>query len=175
MEPEIWKSVVGYEGLYGVSSLGRVRSLDRYVVGRFDGQQFKRGRILRQGSTEAGYRFVQLARDGRYTLKLVAGLVAGAFLGPRPEGRVVAHGDGNNSNNVLGNLRYATHAENEADKLVHGTALRGERHHQAKLTEQDVREIRVDARPAREVATAYGVFSSTIAKIRRRVTWRHVV
>ncbi len=174
MTDEIWKPVAGYEGLYEVSSWGRVRSLDRYVEGRFGCQQFKAGRILRQSATEAGYRFVQLARDGRYAAKFVNGLVAEAFLGPRPVGMVVAHGDGVNANNSLGNLRYATHADNEADKKAHGTALLGERHHQAKLTERDVLSIRADTRKQREIAESYGVYLSTIRKIKGRVTWRHV-
>ncbi|MET5016632.1 NUMOD4 domain-containing protein [Burkholderia pseudomallei] len=61
MDSENWKPVVGFEGLYEVSDMGRIRSLDRYVHGKVGcGLQFKKGRILRQNTTDHGYRFVLL-------------------------------------------------------------------------------------------------------------------
>ena len=57
---EIWKDVVGYEGLYQVSSLGRVKSLDRYDrVGRFC-----KGRVLRLALNQKGYVQVSLCNGG---------------------------------------------------------------------------------------------------------------
>lgn len=43
---EIWKDIRDYEGIYQVSTFGRIRSLDRYVKGRYDNMQLIRGKIL---------------------------------------------------------------------------------------------------------------------------------
>lgn len=73
-------------------------------------------------------------------------------------------------------LEWKTHAKNMADKFVHGTHHRGERHGQAKLTEADVREIRrlKGTRTPSELAERYGVAASTIRHIQVRATWSWV-
>jgi hypothetical protein len=104
-------------------------------------------------------------------------LVCEAFHGDRPEGAVVAHGDGDPSNNRAGNLRWSTRWQNEHDKRRHGTALLGEQHHRAKLTEADVRNVR-RRRAAGEAGNAlareYGVTPSAICAIVKRRVWAHI-
>lgn len=70
-------------------------------------------------------------------------------------------------------LRWGTHTENMADKLVHGTHNRGERHPGARLTEADVRRIRALKGVARraEIAQAFGIHPTTVGQIQRRKTW----
>lgn len=70
-------------------------------------------------------------------------------------------------------LRWATVAENQADRLIHGTDHRGEKHHQAKLTESDVLEIRtlLDEETISQVARRYGVHIATISAIKHRKIW----
>ena len=119
---ERWKPVNGYEGIYEVSSHGRVRSVDRTVT-RSDGRVHRhKGKLLRTPlSAGGGYPFVQLSNHGKTQVRTVHSLVAGAFIGTRPEGTEVCHNDGNPTNNHLDNLRYGTPSENELDKLRHGT------------------------------------------------------
>jgi len=69
-------------------------------------------------------------------------------------------------------LRWATAAENQADRLLHGTDTRGEKHGMAKLTEQDVLAIRAQSwRSGNALAAEYGVGKSTISQIRHRRFW----
>lgn len=72
-----------------------------------------------------------------------------------------------------GHLRWATHAENMADRLEHGTHNRGERHGMARLTEADVRLIRglKDSVSAADLAKQFGVHPTHIRSIHRRKSW----
>jgi hypothetical protein len=90
---------------------------------------------------------------------------------PPVMGMEVAHACGNRLCVAPVHLRWATRAENQADRLKHGTDWRGEKHAQAKLTEQQVHAIRQDERGSRAVAADYGVRPRTIRQIRARRTW----
>lgn len=104
---EEWQDIEGFIGLYQVSNLGRVRSLDRNdSAGRP-----RKGRVLRPG-TNFGYPFVNLSKNSENHVVRVHSLVAEAFLGPRPDGYQVNHKDCNKTNNRADNLEYVTHAEN---------------------------------------------------------------
>lgn len=110
MEEE-WKDVVGYEALYQVSSLGRVRSLDRMVKNHHDTYYFKPGKIKSQRRKNNGYLIVDLYKDNIPKTCLVHRLVADTFV-PNPDGKeTVNHIDGVVSNNVLNNLEWATAKE----------------------------------------------------------------
>lgn len=124
MNMETWAPVLNYEGIYEVSDLGDVRSVDRYVPrssGKRGGQNWK-GRVLVQGTQRGGYRKVTLCRSGRMETRTVHSLVVEAFLGPRPSPEMQAcHNDGDPANNRLSNLRWDTRQSNMADKHLHGT------------------------------------------------------
>lgn len=90
----------------------------------------------------AGYPAVSLCRNGRIVSRTVHSLVAEAFLGPRPDGMVVRHLDGDEGNPRLSNLAYGTHADNEADKERHGRRIRGGDVYGSILTADEVLEIR---------------------------------
>lgn len=111
-DAEQWKPVIGYEGLYEVSSWGRVRSVPRTVT-RSDGVvQQLRGRLLVQSVTRAGYMRVDLCREGVRRPFEVHTLVSLAFNGPRPEGMQIMHADDDPTNNRPENLSYGTQTEN---------------------------------------------------------------
>ena len=118
---ERWKPVNGYEGIYEVSSHGRVRSIDRTVT-YSDGRVGRiKGKALRTPPNEDGYPRVNLSTQGKSRARRVHALVAEAFIGPRPDGMDVCHGDGDPENNHVDNLRYGTHSENMLDSVRHGT------------------------------------------------------
>ena len=125
-----------------------------------------------------GYRRVNIYLGGkRWKQVFLHVLVCEAFHGPRPEGCMVAHRDGNKDNNAASNLGWVTQWQNEHDKRVHGTALLGERHHQAKLTENDVYAIRArldSGERGSVLAREYGLSQTTISHIRKRHTWAHL-
>lgn len=178
---EEWRACPGYEGLYEISSIGRVRSLDRVVrvpAGRRAKEYSKTvsGRILALNGARSKYLTVNLNRDGVPTEHSVHVLVCAAFHGPRPPRMIVAHGDGQKHNNSKCNLRYATYRENAADSTRHGTSQRGERNSRAKLTKEDVLEIkiRLSAIPLKDIAEQYGVSVDCIRSIQLGTRWRHV-
>lgn len=128
MGEEIWKPVIGFEGLYEVSSDGKIKSLQRKVPHKSSGTITVRERILKPGVRKSGHLYVNLLKDSHPRTKRVHVIVAEAFIGPRSAGMEVCHNDGNPANNRVENLRYDTHAENIRDIIRHGT------HFQSKKT-----------------------------------------
>lgn len=151
-----------------VSDLGRVR---RRTATKFSSP----GRVLAQQTRPDGYVLVGVQKAPRYVHRLVCE----AFHGPAPIGReCVAHFDGSRSNNTPANLRWVSYAENEADKLRHGTTARGSRSGTAKLTEAQVTAIRAAYRlgiaTQADLSRAFGVVQTKISEIVNHKTWRHV-
>ena len=115
---EEWRDIPGHDG-YQVSSLGRVRSVDResrYSDGRVGKWP---GRILKQKTTATGYNQVLLS-NGKCRSFQVHRLVAIAFHGPAPEGKpYVLHNDGTRNNNTPENLRWGDQQDNMDDMIRH--------------------------------------------------------
>lgn len=120
MMNEQWLPIIGFEGLYEVSSHGLVRSLPRKVNGP-KGPRQMRGRVLRPRQHNDGRYAVQLWKNNTGYSRLVQTLVLEAFRGPRPVGMFGCHNDGDNQNNHVSNLRWDTPASNSHDMLIHGT------------------------------------------------------
>lgn len=117
MSAEHWKSVPGFEGIYDVSDLGNIRSLDR--VNRRGARL--RGKDLRLiPANDRGYRKVVLYDGPTRKQALVHRLVLEAFVGPCPDGLEACHGDGNTTNNELANLRWDSSSANNFDIVEHG-------------------------------------------------------
>jgi hypothetical protein len=115
---------------------------------------------------------------GRRVCVNVATLVLTAFAGPRPADMQCCHSDGNHLNNSASNLRWDTAKANHADMAKHGTRRIGEKNHAAKLTANDVMQIRarhaLTGESQCKLAKEYGVCQYTIMAILRRETWAHV-
>lgn len=116
---EVWKDVPGYEGKYQVSDHGNVRSVDRLVPHPLTKHKRRKGIPLKQNRNNQERLVVRLCGKTFY----VHTLVALAFLGPKPEGLMVAHLDGNKDINVPQNLMYATARENSQHRVYHGGRL----------------------------------------------------
>ena len=109
---EIWKDIKGYEGLYQVSNLGRVKSLDRIVHCKNGTIKFCKGMILH--TFKNNYLFVRLSKDSTYKTKYIHKLVAQAFI-PNPDDLPeINHKDENKLNNDINNLEWCTIAYNNA-------------------------------------------------------------
>lgn len=173
---EIWKDIPGWEGLYQASSLGRVRSLERYVegvdrLGRRRAQTYP-SKVLRQQRVGIGYLVVCLTRNGKSGNQYVHRLVCGAFHGESlADGLCAAHWDGNPGNNRPVNLRWATYAENAIDKSRHLRDRSRSSFRKVKVSPEQademmrLRKLRV---PNDVIAELQGVSASTVQKYLER-------
>jgi hypothetical protein len=169
-----WLPVLGWEGIYEVSSAGHVRRVG-------SGRNARPGRILR-ATLQGGYPVVTLAQRPRPKRNYgVHRLVAEAFLGAIPPDREVNHINGDRGDPRVENLEIISHASN----ILHAHRVtktmwawpKGEAHWHAKLTENAVRAIRTlceKPRMQREASRMFGVSRHTIQAILRGDTWSHV-
>lgn len=172
---EQWKDVEGYEGLYQVSNMGRVKSFHHDKV---------HGRILKPKEHRDGYLQVDLYRGGKRKTQKIHRLVAEAFLGSRPSpDHEVNHKNGNKLDNRIENLEWVTHSENTTHAFrVLGKQpprVRGEVIGTSKLTEIQVQRIRelckTGKHTQRELGKMFGVSQMQISRIFRRKQWQHVL
>jgi hypothetical protein len=114
---EIWKDIVGYEGFYQVSNLGRVKSLDRVVQSKEGKLINRKGRNIVEIVDANGYSRISLCKNGFEKAFKIHRLVANAFL--NGEGQV-NHKDGNKQNNHVSNLEFCTALHNLQHAINYG-------------------------------------------------------
>ena len=110
MEGEVWKDIVGYEGLYQVSNLGRVKSLDKVISTRNGYSSFEKsikGRVLKQVLV-MGYLKVHLVNMNKGKSIPVHRFMAMAFIANKNNYPQVNHKDEDKTNNVVDNLEWCT-------------------------------------------------------------------
>lgn len=165
-----WKVAAGFPD-YEVSECGRVRRLTR------GGRRYPAGYELTAKRHAKGYLLYSLTLNGAARDILAHRLVALTWIGDAPSARhEVAHNDGSRINNHWRNLRWATPAENQADRKAHGTYVDGERAYSARLSDSDVDHIRLSYRAGGEkyvggavtmrgLADQFGVSVAQISRI----------
>jgi len=116
---EQWKPVVGYETLYEVSNLGRVRSQLRRVLHK--GRPITRQPQVLKPWKRKGYLCVKLCDSGVHKTFDVHRLVAAAWIGICPKGQEVCHGPNGKDDNSPSNLSYGTRVDNMQDRFRDGT------------------------------------------------------
>ena len=166
IDTDTWKPIGGYEGTYEFSILG-VRRIST-------------GRILKQSLDDCGRLRVMLCLRGKKKNLFVAHLVADAFLPPKSsDDQVLRHLNDDPTDNRIENLAWGTQRDNMADSLHNGTRPRGITHGMAKLTEDNVREIRrlyaTGVFTQQELALRFGVSCRMIRYIIRNEKWQHVI
>lgn len=172
---EIWKVIPEFPQ-YEASNHGQVRSKARRAPCCPMGVQttrFVRDRVLKQ-HTSQGYARVKVNLRGIGVHRLVAL----AFIGPVPDGKVLDHLNGKKLDNRPENLEYVTAVENtrraHRNGLMNYRHLSGERHPLSKLTEENIREILSSQLNGGELARKFGCTDSVIYRIRHGKIWKHI-
>lgn len=154
-----WREVPGYEGMR-VSDDGRIAG--------------PRGlRKLRHHNDPMRYLHVMVGNPRRRLFVHHAVLLA--FHGPRPDGQVARHLNGDAFDNRPVNLAWGTQQQNVADARTHGSLPVGGAKHAAKLTAEQALAIRASSAPGRVLAARYGISVTVANRIRRGVDWPHLV
>ena len=165
---EIWRDVIGYNGMYQVSNLGHVKTF-----------MFNKGRVLRGSVNQHGYRTVNLRKNGVAKKVFVHRLVAEAFIDNPNDKPFINHIDCNPLNNIVSNLEWCTQAENVHHTIRMGRAVNvvGEKNGKSKLTSDDVIKIREAwdmFHNYSEVGRMFSVNPGTIWAIINNKTWRDI-
>jgi len=125
-----------------------------------------------------GYPLVIIGRGRNKRQRPMHIWVLETFIGSCPDGMECRHLDGDPANNNLLNLCWGTPAENQADRITHGTHRCGEQLPWSKLTEANVREIRAEYATGiisqKQIGEKYGVCQHTISRLLLKKTWKHV-
>lgn len=172
MEIEAWKAVEGYEDLYEVSDIGRVRSLGRESKNGTC-SYWRKGRVLRCSPNNNGYPTVRLTDEtGAWTQILVHRLVALHFVSNPHSLPEVNHKDRNRANIAAGNLEWVTRLGNNLHAIAAGSFER------VKLSPDFVKQLREDfagrpltRRAARIMAAEKNVGMSAIYRARTGQRW----
>ena len=155
---EEWRDIKGYEGLYQVSNLGRVKSLPRERRNR-QGYYYTKEKILKQTNTSTGYKKVELFNGTRKSYK-VHRLVAQAFLNNEYNKPQVNHKDGNKINNNVNNLEWVTGSKN----IIHAYKT-GLNPNMKTLNDDDIiYKYTIEGLNMKEIASIYNVCINTIKK-----------
>ena len=172
---EQWRDIVGYEGWYQVSNMGRVRRA-RTGPGTYV------GRILRPRVHTGGYYQVSLCKNGKVSNNYIHVLVLKAFVVPCPENYECNHRNGKKQDNRVSNLEWVTHTENinhsyqVLDRTRRG--CKGESNPYAKLTDQKVHRMRrlsaSGTYTQKQLAEMFGCSRPCVSAVVTRRTWTHI-
>lgn len=159
---EVWREIEVLGRTYRVSNLGGITNAD--------------GSYKAKTPQRNGYELVNFCAPGRRRKAVrIHVLVAEAFIGPRPPGKMVRHLDDIKSHNNLSNLAYGTHKENSDDSRLNGTRAIGEVNGHSKLTNEAVvalRQLR-GLMPQTVISEWLGVTQDIVSKAQRGETWKH--
>lgn len=181
-ENEIWKDVIGYEGLYAVSNLGRIKSYDKIVkTKKLD--YIRKGKILEQHAFCNGYLKTKLYNgSGKFWNTPVHRLVATVFIENPNNYPIINHIDGDKTNNHIDNLEWCTQSHN--NRHAYRTGLKrlenytGEGNPTSKLTTEQVlsirREYSAGTTSINKLAKKYNTVAGNIYFILKRQTWKYV-
>jgi hypothetical protein len=172
MNVEIWKAIPEFEGLYEVSSLGRIRSLDRIVEkrDRHTGavmKQLYRGKILKQNERgDCGHLYVHIGVCGKKKKISVHRAVLLAFVGEAPEGFEACHNNGDAKDNRISNLRWDTHLNNNRDRKAHGHYSDNEQHPMCVYSNDVIKELRASDMSHKDAKRLFGISTTHFYRVK---------
>lgn len=167
------KPVVGFEGLYEVDDCGNVYSLPRMRRANY-GDYMKPEIRLAPVEVKGGYLAVTLRKPGVQKMAKVHRIVLCAFESNPAGLPMCLHTNGDPKDNRLANLKFGAAKENAADRIAHGRNIAGSKSPNARLSDDQVADIRQRRESIAEQAEKYGVSISLIRKVRSNQAWRHL-
>lgn len=183
---EIWKDIVGFERMYQVSNLGRVKSMGKIIYKSNGVRQTFSERILKPGRGSHGYYGVALYNKGMGETHLIHRLIADAFI-PNPDNKpMINHIDSDKTNNSISNLEWVNGKENSNHASVRGRMRRnhnqrinyrlskiGELNPMSKLSNADVKNIKrlIPFMKQKDIANIYNINATVISNIKNNKRW----
>lgn len=165
-----WIEIPGYEDEYEISSDGEIRS-------KRNSTSSKKLKVLKHYILPTGYLQTCLSKKGKQTKFYIHRLVLAAFLRPPIKGETVNHINGIKPDNRLENLEYMSREDNVRHGVyVLGFSKSGTNHHNAKLTENDVLQIRLlaETQTHQSISTMYPISRANVTNIVNRRNWKHL-
>ena len=160
MNKDSWKDIKGYEGLYQVSSSGRIKSLSRTVIDNRGKKIVLREKVLKCTSGKKGYTQVSLRKNSKTYISLIHRLVAEAFI-PNPENKPEVHHKNHiRDDNRVENLEWVTYLENRSGDIGWGVQNK-------QLAEKYSKSVTIDGifyKSYSLASTATGINRKTIGK-----------
>jgi len=176
---EIWKDIKGFEGWYQVSSLGKIKGLERQIPHSSGGLQTLKEKTLKPAKDSKGYYIVILCKNSTRFTRKVARLVAQAFIPNLHNKPQINHINGIKTDNRLENLEWCTNSENQkhAHKIGLKIGKKGENHWKAILNEKQIRVIKhclnIGMRIT-NISKCFSINQNIISKIKAGTTWSHI-
>jgi hypothetical protein len=112
MEQELWRDVVGYEGIYLISNLGNLKSIDRIIRTKDGICSFRKGRDITIRKNNFGYYETRLYKNGKKKSAFLHRIIAEAFISNPNDLPQVDHINGDKRDNRIYNLRWVTRSQN---------------------------------------------------------------
>jgi len=172
---EEWRHIKGYEGMYLISSLGRVKSLPRVKV-RSNGRPHTiKERILKPALDSSGYLRVALSKDRKLTTLKIHRIVAEHFYTIEVN-KEVNHIDGDKTNNSVENLEWVTRSENVKHAFDIGLAnsMRGSNNPTSKIDELTALTVKtfIESKyKLKYISDKLGISYNIVKDISRKRTW----
>lgn len=179
---EIWKDIPDFEGLYQVSNLGNVKTLERTTKNK-QGTCLRKEKLLNLNISNRGYVNVKLYNTSKNIKKtiFVHKLVGLCFLNNANQYKEINHIDGNKLNNNINNLEWCSRSHNVKEayrlNLRKETTYKGEGNITSKLKDVDVLKIRDlynKGISMIKISEMYKVVPGTIGFIVKNQTWTHI-
>ena len=168
LQPQVeYREIAGFPG-YRVGSDGSVWS----SLGKRGWRRLRPYPVGGRHRKKLQHLGLSLRGEWRYVHRLVLE----AFVGPCPDGMECCHEDGDTQNNSVANLRWGTHHENMLDQDRHGTRVRGEKMHSAKLVEEQIHAIHALKKAGWDsvkIGRVFGVSDVQVWRILRGENWKH--
>lgn len=171
---EIWKDVVGYEGLYKASNLGRVKSLPKKILQFYTKEKILCNKVNRK-NIKKHYYYVGLLKNGIRKNLMIHRLVAQSFIKNKFNCKTVNHKDGDKLNNNVSNLEWMSLSDNH--KHAFSIGLRdnhGNNHPGRKLFEKDIKYIRGSSLSNQKLGEMFNVTRQCVLRVKKKLTWKNI-